>query len=507
MENIGNFESTQPLSSLEQNTNFISSEASNYGSLQNISEPAGMELASEVEIAQIDSDFRAESLMATEPILKEQTTQDSNLSNDEITGTITEPWQHNITSDEITGTALSQQLSSSYDNAPPTIKFMAADITKSGGKDYVFTINYGDETTIDKTTFDNKDILVTGPNEFSQLAELVNVEKNSDGSSQAVTYRIDAPSNYWNISDRGTYSIDLQANQVSDTNGNFISANTLDTFDVNPNPGTIKTEPTILINEKDKTAKVTIERIGGSEGNVKVDYSTVDGTASEGLDYNEVSGTLNFAHGETSKTIKIPILEDTKSEVDETFNLSLDKIEGGALLETPENTIFTIVDNNSSVGTKNSSLENRYLFTLDVKLDNAIPIGTSSQGDRNIFDIVPGGTAKGPAIQGSLLESGGEYLTTRPDGVAVLDARAAIKTNDNQLIYTEISGFSDNFAETIPSFLDEDQTNNIQPDYLGLKIDLETGSQRYSWLNQIVAVGKGTVVSGNNLRFDVYQVL
>ncbi len=56
---------------------------------------------------------------------------------------------------------------------------------------------------------------------------------------------------------------------------------------------------------------------------VKVDYRTADGTATAGLDYTAVSGRLIFERGETSKTVSVPVLDDTIDDDGETLTLVL----------------------------------------------------------------------------------------------------------------------------------------------------------------------------------------
>jgi len=55
----------------------------------------------------------------------------------------------------------------------------------------------------------------------------------------------------------------------------------------------------------------------------RVDYSTVEETASEGEDYRPTGGTLVFQPGEGYKTITIPILQDNDFEDPEWFHLQL----------------------------------------------------------------------------------------------------------------------------------------------------------------------------------------
>ena len=56
---------------------------------------------------------------------------------------------------------------------------------------------------------------------------------------------------------------------------------------------------------------------------VRIDYATSDGTALAGLDYRATSGTLTFRPGETTKTISVPVFDDSHDEGDETLTLTL----------------------------------------------------------------------------------------------------------------------------------------------------------------------------------------
>ena len=56
---------------------------------------------------------------------------------------------------------------------------------------------------------------------------------------------------------------------------------------------------------------------------VTVGYATANGTATSGLDYGAVSGTLTFPPGTTSQTVSVPVFGDRDFEADETFFLNL----------------------------------------------------------------------------------------------------------------------------------------------------------------------------------------
>ncbi len=81
---------------------------------------------------------------------------------------------------------------------------------------------------------------------------------------------------------------------------------------------------------------------------VSVDYATADGTATAGLDYQAVAGTLTFSPGETSLTIDVPILGDTIAEGDETFFVNLSNATN-AIIEDGQG-IGTIVDDDGTGG-------------------------------------------------------------------------------------------------------------------------------------------------------------
>ena len=68
-------------------------------------------------------------------------------------------------------------------------------------------------------------------------------------------------------------------------------------------------------------------------GAVSVDWATSDGTAKAGTDYTAASGTLVFAPGETSKTVRVAVLADEEAEGGETMVLTLSNASGAGLAD------------------------------------------------------------------------------------------------------------------------------------------------------------------------------
>jgi hypothetical protein len=92
----------------------------------------------------------------------------------------------------------------------------------------------------------------------------------------------------------------------------------------------------------------TVTRTGGSPGAVTVDYGTQSLTATAGLDFLAPAGTLTFGPGETSKTFSVSLLDDTATEGDESFQMTLANPTGGAVVGGPVTATTTIADDEAS---------------------------------------------------------------------------------------------------------------------------------------------------------------
>jgi probable HAF family extracellular repeat protein len=66
---------------------------------------------------------------------------------------------------------------------------------------------------------------------------------------------------------------------------------------------------------------------------VAVNFTTVNGTAVAGSDYNFTAGTLTFAAGETSKTVVVGVRGDRTREGDETFSVQLSAATGAVIAD------------------------------------------------------------------------------------------------------------------------------------------------------------------------------
>ena len=65
-----------------------------------------------------------------------------------------------------------------------------------------------------------------------------------------------------------------------------------------------------------------------------VRYATGGGSATPGVDYEETTGTVTFAEGQSVQSIEIIILDDDSPDAGESFNVILSD-PNGATLKTP----------------------------------------------------------------------------------------------------------------------------------------------------------------------------
>ena len=112
---------------------------------------------------------------------------------------------------------------------------------------------------------------------------------------------------------------------------------------VTPDPGSVKFSAANYSTSESSNVPVKVTRVNGTDS-FSVSYSTQDGSAKAGVDYTAKSGLVTFNVGELSKTIDIPILNDTLDENDEAFTVVLTGLPPDVTLGTPSTATVTIKD-------------------------------------------------------------------------------------------------------------------------------------------------------------------
>ncbi len=154
------------------------------------------------------------------------------------------------------------------------------------------------------------------------------------------------------------------------------------------------TSPTFAISEDGTPiALVTINRTGGSTGEVSVNVAMNGGNALGGnpnlavnADYDNTFVPVSWADGDTSpKTVEIPIVNDTSVEGKETVDLTLCDPTGGATIGGQSTAVLTIMDDDGvPVGLGDPEIEVLDGQTAILDDTGSVDLGTTKVGEELI---------------------------------------------------------------------------------------------------------------------------
>lgn len=144
------------------------------------------------------------------------------------------------------------------------------------------------------------------------------------------------------------------------------------------------------------------------------------------------------------------------------------------------------------------------LFDMVCDLSERYDLGAGENG-RRIVDRVSSGTFVGPRLRGDVLVASADWGSFRPDGVFVLDARVVLRTHDGALIHMSYTGRGVFPAQLRPQLAHLGTRHEIDPAryYFRTTPLFETAAPAYSWLNGIVAVGRGYLVENGGIGYQV----
>ncbi|MGC1440630.1 MAG: DUF3237 domain-containing protein [Burkholderiaceae bacterium] len=144
------------------------------------------------------------------------------------------------------------------------------------------------------------------------------------------------------------------------------------------------------------------------------------------------------------------------------------------------------------------------LCEFTVELAAPMELGDSPRGRRRIIPII-GGTVTGKRLNGTIQNLGADWQTIFSDGLAELDTRYSIKTDDGALIDVRNFGFRHG-PEAVIQALARGETVDPATYYMRTHPKFETGDPRYAWLNRIIAVGSGAR-DAKAVRMRIFEVL
>ena len=177
------------------------------------------------------------------------------------------------------------------------------------------------------------------------------------------------------------------------------------------------------VGEAAGSVTVTVTRTGNLAASSTVSWATTNGTALAGQDFgtagsgSQRTGTLTFAANEASKTISIPILQDTAIEANETFNVTLSN-PSNATLGSSQVATVTIASDDSGYALSAAAVG------VNEKGPN-VTLRVTRSGNLSAATTVAYATTNGSATAGT--DFGTVGSTTLPSGVISFAANQAYR--------------------------------------------------------------------------------
>ena len=143
------------------------------------------------------------------------------------------------------------------------------------------------------------------------------------------------------------------------------------------------------------------------------------------------------------------------------------------------------------------------LMHMKVTLEPARELGDTPLGRRRIIGIT-GGEFAGPRLAGRILPGGADWQLVRSDGVAFLDARYTLETDDGAQIYVNNRGYRHGPKDVIERIA---RGEDVDPAlyYMRSTPWFETSAPRYAWLNRAVCVATGARRPAS-VELDFYEI-
>jgi hypothetical protein len=143
------------------------------------------------------------------------------------------------------------------------------------------------------------------------------------------------------------------------------------------------------------------------------------------------------------------------------------------------------------------------LARFEVELGPITDLGEVGMGKRRLVPIT-GGKFEGTRLKGKVLPGGADWQLVQSDGVARIDTRYSLETDDGAIIGIATQGVRHGPSEIITAL---SKGRNVDPSryYFRFVASFETGASKYSWLNRVIAIGSGMRLA-NAVIYNAYVV-
>ena len=133
-------------------------------------------------------------------------------------------------------------------------------------------------------------------------------------------------------------------------------------------------------------------------------------------------------------------------------------------------------------------------LTIDTDPDGLFMLGTTSAGQRVIQEF-RGVRLEGERIRATMTaKAGADWLTISDEGRATIDIRVLVRTDDGALVYVVLDGRADWWA-------------GLGRGPIYSTAWLESGDERYAWVNHLPLVSKGEVTQGRAVAHELFELV
>ena len=148
-------------------------------------------------------------------------------------------------------------------------------------------------------------------------------------------------------------------------------------------------------------------------------------------------------------------------------------------------------------------LISEFSFGTDLEVHD---FGSGPYGRRQLVHGKGGGEVVGDRINGRLMPPGGDWFLVGDDQGGRLDCRANIKTDDDALIYVQYLGILVLTPDVVAMLEGRDTVPSGGEQYFFTNPRLETGDERYAWVNRTMFVAHGRISLGPRVDYRVYRL-
>jgi hypothetical protein len=141
-------------------------------------------------------------------------------------------------------------------------------------------------------------------------------------------------------------------------------------------------------------------------------------------------------------------------------------------------------------------------FAVKATLRQPLPIGTGPIGTRMYYDVA-GGEITGDRLRGKIL-GGGEWALIGPDGFLRVDVRLQVETHDGAFLYIQYVGLLE-ANEAVQGALAGGTGTEFGDQYFFTNPRIETGDERYAWLNTTFFIGEGRILPDLGVEYRVWR--